>query len=316
MFVNGMPFGRVGDLHTCSAKIEKGSTNVHVGGGTVTTDKIDPEIPAWVNWTLGAIGLASAIVLAGGPLVAALGTAGGIGGGMGGEWLGGKLFGEGSDGQKLMMLGGGLLGGALGAKGGNALAEGLIPRPTSAAAAFVKGGAPEASELTPAMADQNKISNLVDKGDIDGAREVLKPYVDNGDVQGVIDRLDVSSPKDGGYLWSGSKSDAANIATNRGGVTLETTTGGRVVDDWTDLNTKFEWPPGATNPPGEQFWGGLSNKYAEGLSGDVTALQTPDKVGGGYVFKTYEQPAVEEGLASGRITSFNQEIINPKPSAP
>jgi len=127
VFVNGMPFGRVGDLHTCSAKIEKGSTNVHVGGGTVTTDKIDPEIPAWMNWTLGAIGLASAIVLAG-PLVAALGTAGGIGGGMGGEWLGGKLFGEGSDGQKLMMLGGGLLGGFAGAKGAGALGEAFVPK--------------------------------------------------------------------------------------------------------------------------------------------------------------------------------------------
>lgn len=37
---------------------------------------------------------------------------------MGGNWAGGKLFGEGSDGQKLMAFGGALLGGRLGAKGG------------------------------------------------------------------------------------------------------------------------------------------------------------------------------------------------------
>lgn len=43
-----------------------------VGGGTATTDEISPEIPAWVNYTLGAIGLASAVILAG-PIVAVLG---------------------------------------------------------------------------------------------------------------------------------------------------------------------------------------------------------------------------------------------------
>ena len=61
--------------------------------------------------------LASAIVLAG-PLVAALGLIGGIAGGSAGNYVGGKLFGEGSDGQKLMAFGGGLLGGYAGGKGG------------------------------------------------------------------------------------------------------------------------------------------------------------------------------------------------------
>ncbi|RMQ93454.1 Rhs protein [Pseudomonas savastanoi pv. glycinea] len=46
------------------------------------------------------------------------GFVGGIAGGTIGNWAGGKLFGEGSDRQKLMAFGGALLGGGLGAKGG------------------------------------------------------------------------------------------------------------------------------------------------------------------------------------------------------
>lgn len=61
---------------------------------------------------------------------------------MGGEWLDGKLFGEGSDGQKWMMLGGSLAGGFMGAKGGSALGSKFIPNPTSATTGFVKGGVP------------------------------------------------------------------------------------------------------------------------------------------------------------------------------
>jgi hypothetical protein len=57
--------------------------------------------------------LASAFVLAS-PVIVIAGLAGGIAG----NWAGGELFGQGSDGQKLMAVGGALLGGGLGAKGG------------------------------------------------------------------------------------------------------------------------------------------------------------------------------------------------------
>ncbi|MDR2872855.1 MAG: hypothetical protein LBV45_10165, partial [Xanthomonadaceae bacterium] len=124
-----------------------------------------------------------------------------------------------------------------------------------------------------------------------------------------VDRLDVSSPRDGGYLWSGDKTGAARIAESRGGVTLETTKGGRVVDDWGYLNDKLPWPRDVPDPPGEQFWGSLSKKYAGQLSGDVTALQTPDKAGGGYIFKKYEYPEVWRRQDRGIITSFTEEVI-------
>ncbi|GLO11226.1 hypothetical protein PPUJ20005_51950 [Pseudomonas putida] len=90
-----------------------------IGGGTATTDAIDPEIPVWLERAVMALGLASAFVLAS-PVLVVAGVAGGIAGGMAGHWAGGELFGEGSDGQKLMAFGGALLGGGIGAKGGKA----------------------------------------------------------------------------------------------------------------------------------------------------------------------------------------------------
>ncbi|MEJ8796580.1 PAAR domain-containing protein [Trinickia caryophylli] len=116
VFINSQPASRKTDKLTCSAEISDGSPNVFIGGTTATTDDISPEVPAWVNWTMLAVGFAATAVLAG-PLVAALGTVGGVAGGELGAWAGGKVFGEGSDGQKWSMLGGSLLGGAAGAKG-------------------------------------------------------------------------------------------------------------------------------------------------------------------------------------------------------
>ncbi|MFV8601438.1 PAAR domain-containing protein [Ralstonia pseudosolanacearum] len=124
VFINGMPASRKEDKLMCSAIISDGSPNVFIGGATV--GDVNPEIPGWVNWTMLAVGVAAAAVLAG-PLVAALGTVGGIAGGEAGSWLGGKVFGEGSDGQKWSALGGSLLGGLAGAKGAGMLRSGRVP---------------------------------------------------------------------------------------------------------------------------------------------------------------------------------------------
>ncbi|MDD3294757.1 MAG: PAAR domain-containing protein, partial [Geobacteraceae bacterium] len=94
---NKMPAARVDDSITCGAIIVDGSPDVIIEGGTVQTDEIQPEnlVPAWVHWSLLAVGIGAAVIL-GGPIVAALGLVGSIGGGMGCGWLGGKIFGEGS----------------------------------------------------------------------------------------------------------------------------------------------------------------------------------------------------------------------------
>ncbi|WP_263228055.1 PAAR domain-containing protein [Pseudomonas alabamensis] len=117
--INGQPAARVGDLTVCDAKISSGSSNVYVGGETATTDAIDPEVPVLLERAVMGLGLASAFVLAS-PILVIAGMAGGIAGGMAGHWAGGEIFGEESDGQKLMAFGGALLGGGIGVKGGKA----------------------------------------------------------------------------------------------------------------------------------------------------------------------------------------------------
>jgi uncharacterized Zn-binding protein involved in type VI secretion len=117
VYINGQPAARVGDRTVCDGKISAGSGNVFIGGGTETTDAIDPEVPEWLERAVLIVGLASAFVLAS-PVIVIAGLAGGIAGGLAGNWAGGELFGQGSDGQKLMAFGGALLGGGLGAKGG------------------------------------------------------------------------------------------------------------------------------------------------------------------------------------------------------
>lgn len=113
VYINGLPAARVGDRTVCDAKISAGSGNVFIGGGTETTDIISPEVPGWLERAVLVVGLGSAFVLAS-PIVVIAGLVGGIAGGLGGNWAGGKLFGEGSDGQKLMAFGGALLGGRIG----------------------------------------------------------------------------------------------------------------------------------------------------------------------------------------------------------
>ena len=118
VFINGQPAARVKDRSTCDGKISAGSPNVFIGGGTQPTDEIDPEVPGWLHAAVFGIGIGSAVLLGAGPGLIVLGLAGGLIGGAGGQWLGGKIWGEGSDGQKLMAFGGAMLGGFIGGKGG------------------------------------------------------------------------------------------------------------------------------------------------------------------------------------------------------
>ncbi|WP_313627218.1 PAAR domain-containing protein [Kosakonia sp.] len=117
VYINNYPAARISDRLTCSAEIYQGSANVFIGGAKVQTDEISPEIPEWVNWVMLGVGVGALAVIAG-PVIALLSTAGGMAGGTLGNYVGGKIFGEGSDGQKWSMLAGGLIGGGLGAKGG------------------------------------------------------------------------------------------------------------------------------------------------------------------------------------------------------
>lgn len=113
VYINGYPVARVGDRLTCGAVISEGSPDVRIGGAAQQTVPIDPVIPQWVNHTLFGIGLAATAVLAG-PVTALLGAAGAMGGGYAGDFIGGEIYGEGSDAQKWLSLGGAFAGGVAG----------------------------------------------------------------------------------------------------------------------------------------------------------------------------------------------------------
>lgn len=127
--------------------------------------------------------------------------------------------------------------------------------------------------------------------------------------QALIDRLDVSSPKDKSIFWSGDK--AKQMAKSSDGVCLETTNGGRIVDEWKELETRFPGWEGDPPPNGYDMWGGLSEKYAQGASGDVTVIQTPDKAaqGGGYIWKSKEAPVLNAGQKAGRVGKITTIVI-------
>ena len=147
VFINGQPAARVDDTIGCSAVITSGSGTVYIGGGKEQTDAISPEnlVPPLVHAAIFVVGAGAAVVLAG-PVVAVAGLALGTAGGMAGDWAGGKIFGEGSDGQKWSALGGGLVGGLLGGKGGSMLAGRFMPHPVTPVGGFVKAGLPGIGE--------------------------------------------------------------------------------------------------------------------------------------------------------------------------
>ena len=125
VLILGLPAARVGDLVSCSAKIDKGCPTVVIGGPQGTFAEISPEVPWYAEAALLALGLVSgvgAIALAGQGMRVltacrlAGGLAGGWGAGVAGHWAGGEIWGEGSAGQKLLGFGAGLVGGGLGAR--------------------------------------------------------------------------------------------------------------------------------------------------------------------------------------------------------
>ncbi|RJF98074.1 PAAR domain-containing protein [Noviherbaspirillum saxi] len=118
VYINGQAAARMGDKTGCSAVISDGSENVFIGSAAIQTDIICPEnlVPGAIHTGLLVVGVGGAITL-GGPIAATAGLIGGIVGDIGIEWLGGKAFGNGSDGQKWTMLGSVFLGGK--ARGSN-----------------------------------------------------------------------------------------------------------------------------------------------------------------------------------------------------
>lgn len=122
-------FARKGERTTCDGKIKAGSLDTFVGGPSAQAAEVSPEVPVWLTIGVTAIGLVGAgaairMAAMGTRLIVAsrlgLGIAGGIGGGAVGNHFGGKWYGEGSKGQRILGFVGGQIGstfsGLLGAK--------------------------------------------------------------------------------------------------------------------------------------------------------------------------------------------------------
>jgi hypothetical protein len=147
-----------------------------------------------------------------------------------------------------------------------------------------------------AAADKERITQLSKeaqeaekKGDatlaaakIEEGRSILRRHLPKGPADNweeVIKRLDVSSPKNGAVFWSGDPKLAQKFAESIDGVTLETTAGGRIIDGWDKVNKGYPWDSRYGAPPyGRDLWSGASEKYAEGVTGQVNAVQTPGKL--------------------------------------
>jgi filamentous hemagglutinin len=159
------------------------------------------------------------------------------------------------------------------------------------------------------------------EGSVFNSRISLKPYIVNGDINGLVSNLDVSTGDKPLGFWSGNLSAAMTNADSSGVSLLETTPGGQIANNWYYLNKKFSWANG-----GEKFWGSLSTKYASGASGDIFVWQAPDRAfnsngiltwQGGYIWQNYELNTIRNLQNMGTVGNINYQLVEPTvPNAP
>ena len=233
VYINGYPAARVGDRLACGGAISMGSSNVRIGGAAIQVASINPDIPAWVNATLSGVGLAATAIIAG-PLAALMGAAGAMGGGYAGEFVGGKIYGEGSDGQKWLSLGGAFAGGAAGLKSGIKSGDNIHGK---------------------ARAHTDKRTRLNEKfgrtGDINrdinirGNRELIEKFMKH---QGVVKERTIEQYMDGINLQS-----RVSIETiNKGKVAYQYQSAGNRQGNWYSMSKVIPPTKLGINPEGNQ----------------------------------------------------------------
>jgi hypothetical protein len=162
-------------------------------------------------------------------------------------------------------------------------------------------------------ADRERITRLSKDGKIAEARAILQPHLDaakaattpaekKAAMDAIIQRLDVTSPKEK-MFWSGDKKLAARVATARGKTILEQTPGGQVIDDWGELNSTFSWDNKDMPPYGWDLWGNVSAEYSKGAVGEVDVVQAIKSFpSGGPTWKGREWPTI---VSEGKVTLLN-----------
>lgn len=153
------------------------------------------------------------------------------------------------------------------------------------------------------------------KKKINEARDILKPYLprrnSNDSWDEVIKRLDVSSPINKAVFWSGDPKAAQKFAESIGGVTLETTSGGRVIDSWPDLKD-YTWSNMDGDPPyARDLWAGVSEKYAEAVTGTVNVVQTTEKLTSSKtLWHNVEKIVLRDKMMTGEVASVKIHEID------
>jgi len=162
-------------------------------------------------------------------------------------------------------------------------------------------------------ADRERITKLSNEGKIREAQDILRPYVDaaknatneadkRSAMHAILRRLDVTSEKEK-MFWSGNVDLAAKIATEKGKTILEQTAGGRVVNNWKELNEAFSWKPEDLKPGGDAFWGAISTEYSRDAAGEIDIIQDMTKFpNGGFIWRGYEWKTI---VREGKVTSMN-----------
>lgn len=163
-------------------------------------------------------------------------------------------------------------------------------------------------------ADRERITQLSKEGKIAEARGILQPYVDAAQnatsqaekkaaMDAIVARLDVTSDKEK-MFWSGNKELARQIAKDTGKTILEETPGGKVADNWDDLNNAFSWDDKKdAGPYGWDLWGDISTNYSKDAMGEIDVIQDIKKFpAGGGIWRGQEWPTIKQ---TGRVTSMN-----------
>ncbi|MFC4067108.1 WXG100-like domain-containing protein [Actinoplanes subglobosus] len=123
-----------------------------------------------------------------------------------------------------------------------------------------------------------------------------------------VERADVRSPVNGANFYSGKLEDGTRMREiaekNTDGVTsvtLEQTPGGARFDDM----LLFENHSPIRSKQAEDIWGRLSERYAEGAQGDVTAWSHNPRVNS--IWNTVEKPALDRNPAVTNISVIDPE---------
>jgi hypothetical protein len=149
---------------------------------------------------------------------------------------------------------------------------------------------------------------------IEEGRKILRPHLPKGPGDSwdeVIKRLDVGSLEDGAVFWFGDPMAAQKYADSINGVTLETTSGGRIIDGWEEVNKGYTWDDRYGDPLyARDLWKGVSEQYAEGVTGNVSTVQSIEKLSDtNTLWHNVEKPLIQDKMISGEVKDLSMYKI-------